>query len=97
MGFIPEHEIEWGCLGRVMGGGVVLELSSREEVEPTFGVVGTEDVKVCFYLLISMLHLSVSLRVIGCGELNVILEESSKLPSKSGHELGSPVGYDRVV
>ena len=58
-------------------GGIVLEFGGREEVKPTFGIIGAKDTKVCFDFLVGALHLSVSLRVIGSGKFDVILEESS--------------------
>ena len=55
----------------------MLEFGGREEVEPTFGIIGAKDTKVRFDFLVGALHLSVSLRVIGSGKFDVILEESS--------------------
>ena len=59
-----------------MEGGVMLELGSREEIKPTFVVVGTKDSKVCFDFLIGTFSLSIGLGVVGSGEFHVILEES---------------------
>ena len=60
-----------------MWGRVVLKFGSRKEVQPGFGVVGAKDAEVRFYLLISAFSLSVSLRVIGGGEFDIVLEEFS--------------------
>ena len=59
-----------------MRGGVMLKLGSREEIKPIFGVVSTEDPKVCVDFLIGMFCLSVCLGVVGSGEFDIILKES---------------------
>ena len=56
-------------------GRVMLEFRSGEEIKPAFGVIGTKDAKICFYFLIGVFCLSVSLGVIGSGQFNVILKE----------------------
>ena len=55
----------------------MLEFGGGEEVKPVFGVVGAEDVKICFYFLVGPFRLSVSLGVVGRGKFDVILKESS--------------------
>ena len=57
-------------------GGVVLEFGSGQEVQPVSRFVGAENTKVGFDFLVSVFCLSVSLRVVGRGELDVVLEES---------------------
>ena len=59
-----------------MRGGVVLEFGCREEIKPGSRVVGTKDTEICFYFLIGAFGLSISLRVICCGEFDIVLEES---------------------
>ena len=81
----------------MMGGRVVLELGSREEVEPTFGVVGAKDAEVCLYFLISMFCLSIGLWVVSRGKPDIVLEESDKLPGESGSKLGASIRYHRVM
>ena len=54
-----------------------MKLSSREEVRPFLGVVGTEDMEICFDLLIGSFHLSISLWVVCSGELDIVVEELS--------------------
>ena len=53
-----------------------MKLSSGEEVCPFLRVVGTEDAEIGFDLLIGPFSLSICLRVVCGGELDVILEES---------------------
>ena len=53
----------------------MVKLSSGEEVCPSPRVVGTEDVKIYFDFLIGLLSLSICLRVICGGELDIIVEE----------------------
>ena len=43
-------------------------------------VVGAEDAEIGFELLIGLFGLSVSLRVVGDGEFDVILQEMSEFP-----------------
>jgi hypothetical protein len=55
----------------------MMKLSGGKEVRPFPRVVGTEDAKISFNFLIGSFRLSVSLRVIGGGEFDVVLEEAS--------------------
>ena len=80
-----------------MWGGVVLEFGSREEIQPGSRVVGAKDTEICFYFLVGAFGLSIGLRVIRCGEFDIVLEESGQLSSKGGSELGSSVGYQGVM
>ena len=59
-----------------MQNGVMVKLSSGEEVRPFPRVIGTEDAKICFNLLIGPFCLSIYLRVICSGEFDIIVEES---------------------
>ena len=52
-----------------------MKLGSGEEVCPFLRVVGTEDMEICFNLLIGLLSLSICLGMICDGELDVIMEE----------------------
>ena len=52
-----------------------MKLSGGKEVHPFPRVVGTEDAKICFNLLIGSFRLSIRLRVICSGEFDVIVEE----------------------
>ena len=54
----------------------MMKLSSGKEIHPFPRVVGTEDVKICFNLLIGSFCLSVCLRVIRGGEFDIVVEES---------------------
>ena len=53
----------------------MVKLSSGKEVRPFPRVVGTEDLKICFNLLIGPFCLSVCLRVICSGEFDIVVEE----------------------
>ena len=53
----------------------MMKLSGGKKVRPFLGVVGTENAKICFNLLIGLFHLSVCLRVIHGGEFDIIVEE----------------------
>ena len=54
-----------------------MKLSSGKEVRPFPRVVGAEDTKICFNLLIGALCLPICLRVVCGGEFDIILEELS--------------------
>ena len=54
----------------------MLKFGSGEEIKPGFGVVGTKDAEIRFYLLVGALSLSVSLGVVGSGKFDIVLEES---------------------
>ena len=53
-----------------------MKLSSGKKVRPFPGVVGTENAKIYFNLLIGSFCLSVYLRVICGGEFDIVVEES---------------------
>ena len=53
----------------------MVKLSSGKEVRPFLRVVGAEDAKICFNFLIGPLGLSICLRMIWGGELDIIVEE----------------------
>ena len=75
----------------------MMKLSSGKEVRPFPRVVGTEDAKICFNLLIGSFCLSIRLRVICGGEFDIVVEESCKFSGKGGCELWTSVRYQRVV
>ena len=54
----------------------MMKLSGGKEVHPFLRVVGAEDVKICFNLLIGSFCLSICLRVICSGEFDIVVEES---------------------
>ena len=53
----------------------MMKLSSGKEVHPFLRIIGTEDVKICFNLLIGSLGLSIRLRVICSGKFDIIVKE----------------------
>ena len=54
----------------------MVKLSSGKEVCPFLRVVGAEDAKICFNLLIGLFCLSICLMVIHGEEFDIIVEES---------------------
>ena len=54
----------------------MMKLSSGKEVRPFLRVVGAEDAKICFNLLIGSFCLSICLRVICGGKFDIVVEES---------------------
>ena len=75
----------------------MVKLSSGKEVRPFPRVVGTEDVEVCFNLLIGLFCLSIHLRVIHGGEFDIVVEELCQFSGKGRCELWASVGYQRVM
>ena len=59
-----------------MRGRVVVEFGGGKELYPFGWVVGTEDVEIGLEFLIGLFSLSVSLRVVGGGELYIVVEEA---------------------
>ena len=75
----------------------MLKFGGGEEIKPGLGAVGTEDVEIRFYLLVGAFSLSVCLGVVGSGEFDIVLKESSQLTSEGRCELGSSVRYYGIV
>ena len=75
----------------------MMKLSSGKKVHPFPRIVGTEDVKICFNLLIGSLGLSIHLRVISGGKFDIVVKESCKFSGKGRSELGASVGYHGVM
>ena len=75
----------------------MVKLSSREEVHPFPRVVSIEDAKVCLYLLVGSFCLSIRLRVICGGELDIIVEESCQFSGKCRCKLWTSVRYQGVM
>jgi len=63
-GFIPHHEVEWGLFRGGVHLLIVAELHEGVERFPHFGVVGAEDSKIDFELLVDPFCFSIGLRVI---------------------------------
>ena len=80
-----------------MGGGIVLEFSGSEETGPRLRIVGAEDSKIGFDFLVSAFGLSVSLRMVGGGEADIVMEESGEFSSEGRGELGSSIRDQSVV
>ena len=74
-----------------------MKLSSGEEVHPFLRIIGTEDAKICFNLLIGLFHLSICLRVVCGGEFDIVVEESCKFSGKGRSKLRASVRYQGVM
>ena len=96
-GFITIKQGEWGRLSGAMRGGVVMEFCRGKELYPFSQVVGAKDAEVCFKLLIGSLGLSIGLRMVGSGEVNIILEETSEFLSEGRGELRTLVRDESIV
>ena len=56
----------------------MVEFSGGEESYPFCLVVGTENVKIHLKFLICSFSLTICLRVIGCGQANIVFKETSE-------------------
>ena len=74
-----------------------MKLSSGKEVHSFLRIIGTEDVKTCFNLLIGSLGLSIHLRMICSGKFDIIVKESCKFSGKGRSKLRASVGYQGVM
>ena len=70
----------------------MVKLSGGKEIHPFPWVVGIEDMKVCFNLLIGSFCLSIRLRVICSGEFDVVVEELCQFSGKCRCKLWISVG-----
>ena len=75
----------------------MVEFSRGKELYPFRWVVGTEGAKVCLKFLIGLLSLTISLRVIGSGQPNVIFEKASKFLSEDRGELGTSIRDESIM
>ena len=57
-----------------MRDGVVVEFGCGEKFCPFLGVVGTEDSEISLNFLVGSFGLPISLRVIGSGKMDIIVE-----------------------
>ena len=57
-----------------MRNGVVVEFGCGEKFCPFLGVIGTEDLEISLNFLVGSFSLPISLRVIGGGEADIIVE-----------------------
>ena len=71
--------------------------SGGKKVHPFPGVIGAENAKICFNLLIGSFRLSVCLRVICGGEFDIVVEELCQLSGKCRRKLRTSIGYQGVM
>ena len=96
-GFIAVQQGEWGHLSGAMRGRVVVEFCQGKELYLFSRVVGVEDAEISFKFLIGPLSLSIGLRMVGSGEANIILEETSEFLSEGGGELRTSVRDESIM
>ena len=95
--FIVIEEGKWRFLGRAMGGRIMVEFGSREELCPWCGVIGTKDTKISLKFLIGSFNLTISLGVIGSGQSNVIFQKISQFSCKDRSELRTLIRDECVI
>ena len=74
MGFVTQHEREGGGFCGAMRNGVVVEFGCGEKFCPFLRVVGTEDSEISLNFLVGSFSLPICLRLIGGGEVDIIME-----------------------
>ena len=75
----------------------MLEFGERKELRPLMGVVGAEDVEICFDFLIDSFGLSISLRVVCGGKSNIVFKDFSEFSGKCRGKLWSSVGDEGIM
>ena len=75
----------------------MVEFCRGKELYPFSWVVGTENTKIHFKFLIGLLGLTISLRVISSGKVNIILEETSELFGKGRSKLRTMIRDESVM
>ena len=75
----------------------MMEFCRGKELYPFSQVVGAKDAEISFELLIRSLSLSIGLRMVDGGEVNIILEETSEFLSEGRSELRALVGDESIV
>ena len=74
-----------------------MEFGRGKELCPFSWIIGAKDVKICFKFLIGSLSLTISLRMVGSGMVNIILEETSKFFGEGRSKLRTTVGDESVM
>ena len=76
MWFIAIKEGEQRCFSGAMWGRVMVKFSGGKELHPFSWVIGAEDAEIGLEFLIGLFSLPVSLRMVGSGESNVVIEKA---------------------
>ena len=97
MRFISHHKIEWGLVCDGMRAVVVGKLHMGDLISPGTWVGSTEDLEVCFNLLVDTFCFTIRLWMVGSGEGEVIVQEFSKLLGEDRGELQTSIRDDLVV
>ena len=74
MGLVSQHEREGGSFCGTVRNGVVVKFGSGEKFCPFLRIVGSEDSEISLNFLVGSFSLPISLRVIGGGEVDIIVE-----------------------
>ena len=73
MRFISHHEVEWRLICDGVRAVVMGELHMGDLVGPGIQVRATEDLEICFNLLVDLFSFTVRLRVVGSGKGEVVV------------------------
>ena len=73
------------------------KFSQSEKLSTFLRIMGAEDLKISFNLLIGSFSLPISLGVVGGGEADVVFEDVGQFTSKGRGELWASVGDDEII
>ena len=73
------------------------KFSRSEKLSPFLRIMGAEDPKISFNLLIGSFSLPISLGVVGGGEVDIIFENAGKFMSEGRGKLWASVGDDGII
>ena len=73
------------------------KFSRGEELSPFLRIMGAEDPKISFNLLIGSFSLPISLGVVGSGEADIVFKDVGKFTGEGRNELWASVEDDRII
>ena len=75
----------------------MVEFSGGKEVYPFCQIIGTENVKIHLKFLICSFSLTICLRVIGCGQVNIEFKETSKFLGEGRGKLRATIRDEGIM
>jgi hypothetical protein len=94
---ISHHKVEWGGVTGVVLLVVMDKFCKGKMFYPCFRDSTAIDLEIRFQFLIEAFSLSISLRVIGGGRRNGVVEELGKGSREFGNELGAMIRDDLII
>ena len=75
----------------------MVEFCRGKELYPFSRIVDTKDAEICLKLLIGSLSLTISLRMVGSGEANIISEEASEFFGEGRGKLWTTIRDESIM